>query len=215
MRVSVPLAIKDKWPTAGPADWQALLMGLKAASQTLKCPPEGTLALLEGVLPLQAKVPFGPCTRVRFMDKEGDLTQWLRQSLVPLAKLWQEIFQFLLRLPASDTYQALQMLEVASLALATHQDFKTLWPDVQPVRTFRTETPPVRTFRTKPNPLLETTLNPKPAKAPPADREKLAQSLKQADQVLARSQQTLKCHRETFADKGQVVATNPLLQDFL
>ena len=213
--------------------FRAILAVLEELSDTYECSPEGALALIRPHLTLgELEVVDEPMDIDIRHDEEG-LKRYLQKAHLGRQGFLLQVVDLLVRLQTRDGYDALSQIELAAIhARGTLQlvsavsekpsgSETSLAPENQsstPKRTFRTRkaatsandediSKPVQT-ETKPT---KRTTKPRSQTTPPKDPS----GQDDLGQLLKRSRDTLAKTKETLAQTGQVVTTNPLLNDFI
>lgn len=207
--------------------FRAILAVLEDLSNTYQCSPEGALALIRPHLTLGSLEVVDEPMDVDIRHDEEGLKRYLEKAHLGRQGFLLQVVDLLVRLETRDGYEALSQIELAAIQArgtvviqATAEQ-----PTVAPVST-QTETPePVRSSSTtadKPKKTFRTRkASTPPTKVTPEKPSKVT-SKKTTDapeddfgQLLQRSRDTLAKTKETLAQTGQVVTTNPLLNDFL
>lgn len=179
--------------------FRAVLAVLEQTADEHKCSPEGALALLSKHLQLAEFVPVNDPVHVDIRHDEASLRAFLDKSLLGRKIYLLRVAETLLRLPTRNGYEALDQFELAHLAART----------------------PMVTIE-KPTPVAPAPVIPKPPKKQ-FKTKKMEETVTKLDDVLQRGKSTVakskevlaRSDKETLASSGQVVKTNPLLNDFL
>lgn len=210
--------------------FRAILAVLEDLSNTYQCSPEGALALIRPHLTLGSLEVVDEPMDVDIRHDEEGLKRYLEKAHLGRQGFLLQVVDLLVRLETRDGYEALSQIELAAIQArgSVLIQAPAEQPTVAPVST-QTETPepvrssstatdkPKKTFRTR---KASTTSAPKvtPEKPPKVTSNKTPTDTSSEDdfgQLLQRSRDTLAKTKETLAQTGQVVTTNPLLNDFL
>ena len=209
--------------------FRAILAVLEDLSNTYQCSPEGALALIRPHLTLGSLEVVDEPMDVDIRHDEEGLKRYLEKAHLGRQGFLLQVVDLLVRLETRDGYEALSQIELAAIKARGSVLVQTPveQPTVAPVST-QTEAPepvqssstttdkPKKTFRTRkasPSPTKVT-----PEKLPKVTSNKTPTDTSSEDdfgQLLQRSRDTLAKTKETLAQTGQVVTTNPLLNDFL
>lgn len=208
--------------------FRAILAVLEDLSNTYECSPEGALALIRPHLTLGPLEVVDEPMDVDIRHDEGGLKRYLEKAHLGRQGFLLQVVDLLVRLETRDGYEALSQIELAAIKARGSVLVQTPveQPTVAPVST-QTEAPepvqssstttdkPKKTFRTR-----KASTRPAPKVTP--EKPSKVTSKKTTDapeddfgQLLQRSRDTLAKTKETLAQTGQVVTTNPLLNDFL
>lgn len=219
--------------------FRAILAVLEELSDTYECSPEGALALIRPHLTLgELEVVDEPMDIDIRHDEEG-LKRYLQKAHLGRQGFLLQVVDLLVRLQTRDGYDALSQIELAAihargtLQLASRVSEKpsgseksyvpetSLAPENSsstPKRTFRTRKAATSTNDEDISKPVQTETKPtKRATKPISQTTQTKDSNGQDDlgQLLKRSRDTLAKTKETLAQTGQVVTTNPLLNDFI
>lgn len=209
--------------------FRAILAVLEDLSNTYQCSPEGALALIRPHLTFGSLEVVDEPMDVDIRHDEEGLKRYLEKAHLGRQGFLLQVVDLLVRLKTRDGYEALSQIELAAIkargTIVTQQPVEQ--PTVTQVST-QTETPePVRSSSTttdKPKKTFRTRkASPPPTKVTPEKLPKVTSNKTPTDksseddfgQLLQRSRDTLAKTKETLAQTGQVVTTNPLLNDFL
>lgn len=209
--------------------FRAILAVLEDLSNTYQCSPEGALALIRPHLTLGSLEVVDEPMDVDIRHDEEGLKRYLEKAHLGRQGFLLQVVDLLVRLETRDGYEALSQIELAAIKARGSVLVQTPveQPTVAPVST-QTEAPepvqssstttdkPKKTFRTR-------KVSPSPTKVTPEKLPKVTSNKTPTDtsseddfgQLLQRSRDTLAKTKETLAQTGQVVTTNPLLNDFL
>lgn len=208
--------------------FRAILAVLEDLSSTYQCSPEGALALIRPHLTLGPLEVIDEPMDVDIRHDEEGLKRYLEKAHLGRQGFLLQVVDLLVRLETRDGYEALSQIELAaiqargSVVIQTPVEQPTVTqvsaqtevsepvqsPPVQPTTTDK----PKKTFRTRKTSTTSTKVTPeKPSKV----TSKEPSSEDDFGQLLQRSRDTLAKTKETLAQTGQVVTTNPLLNDFL
>jgi hypothetical protein len=209
--------------------FRAILAVLEDLSNTYECSPEGALALIRPHLTLGPLEVVDEPMDVDIRHDEEGLKRYLAKAHLGRQGFLLQVVDLLVRLETRDGYEALSQIELAAIKArgSVLIQAPAEQPTVAPVST-QTETPePVRSSSTttdKPKKTFRTRkASPSPTKVTPEKLPKVTSNKTPTDtsseddfgQLLQRSRDTLAKTKETLAQTGQVVTTNPLLNDFL
>ena len=206
--------------------FRAILAVLEDLSNTYECSPEGALALIRPHLTLGPLEVVDEPMDVDIRHDEEGLKRYLEKAHLGRQGFLLQVVDLLVRLKTRDGYEALSQIELAAIQARGSVLVQTPveQPTVTPVST-QTETPelvqsvstttdkPKKTFRTR-----KTSTRPAPKVTPEKPSKVTSKEPSSTDdfgQLLQRSRDTLAKTKETLAQTGQVVTTNPLLNDFL
>ena len=209
--------------------FRAILAVLEDLSNTYQCPPEGALALIRPHLTLGPLEVVDEPMDVDIRHDEEGLKRYLEKAHLGRQGFLLQVVDLLVRLKTRDGYEALSQIELAAIQArgSVVIQVPAEQPTVAPVST-QTETPepvqsvstttdkPKKTFRTRKASTSPTKVTPE--KPPKMTSNKTPTDTSSEDdfgQLLQRSRDTLAKTKETLAQTGQVVTTNPLLNDFL
>ena len=209
--------------------FRAILAVLEDLSNTYQCSPEGALALIRPHLTLGSLEVIDEPMDVDIRHDEEGLKRYLEKAHLGRQGFLLQVVDLLVRLKTRDGYEALSQIELAAIQARGSVLVQTPveQPTVAPVST-QTETPepiqsvstttdkPKKTFRTRKASTPPTKVTPE--KPPKVTSNKTPTDTSSEDdfgQLLQRSRDTLAKTKETLAQTGQVVTTNPLLNDFL
>lgn len=205
--------------------FRAILAVLEDLSNTYQCSPEGALALIRPHLTLGSLEVVDEPMDVDIRHDEEGLKRYLEKAHLGRQGFLLQVVDLLVRLKTRDGYEALSQIELAAIQArgSVLIQAPVEQPTVAPVAT-QTETPePVRSSSTttdKPKKTFRTRkASTPPTKVTPEKLSKVTSKEPSSEddfgQLLQRSRDTLAKTKETLAQTGQVVTTNPLLNDFL
>jgi hypothetical protein len=209
--------------------FRAILAVLEDLSNTYQCSPEGALALIRPHLTLGPLEVVDEPMDVDIRHDEEGLKRYLEKAHLGRQGFLLQVVDLLVRLKTRDGYEALSQIELAAIQARGSVVIQTPveQPTVAPVST-QTEAPepvqsvstttdkPKKTFRTRKASTPPTKVTPeKPSKVTSNKTPTDTSSEDDFGQLLQRSRDTLAKTKETLAQTGQVVTTNPLLNDFL
>lgn len=211
--------------------FRAILAVLEGLSNTYECSPEGALALIRPHLTLGPLEVVDEPMDVDIRHDEEGLKRYLEKAHLGRQGFLLQVVDLLVRLKTRDGYEALSQIELAaiqargSVVIQTPVEQPNVTPvsvqaealepiqrpSVAPDNSTRADKPK-KTFRTRKTSTTSTKVTPeKPSKV----TSKEPSSTDDFGQLLQRSRDTLAKTKETLAQTGQVVTTNPLLNDFL
>ena len=209
--------------------FRAILAVLEDLSNTYECSPEGALALIRPHLTLGSLEVVDEPMDVDIRHDEEGLKRYLEKAHLGRQGFLLQVVDLLVRLKTRDGYEALSQIELAaikargSVLIQAPAEQPTVAPvsiqteTPEPVRSSSTPTDkPKKTFRTRKTSTPPTKVTPE--KPPKVTSNKTPTDTSSEDdfgQLLQRSRDTLAKTKETLAQTGQVVTTNPLLNDFL
>lgn len=208
--------------------FRAILAVLEDLSNTYQCSPEGALALIRPHLTLGPLEVVDEPMDVDIRHDEEGLKRYLEKAHLGRQGFLLQVVDLLVRLETRDGYEALSQIELAaiqargSVVIQTPVETPVVNAQVQkeapePVQSRPTTTDkPKKTFRTRKSNTPTSVTKPKPSKV--ASDKPTSEGTPPTDdfgQLLQRSRDTLAKTKETLAQTGQVVTTNPLLNDFL
>ena len=208
--------------------FRAILAVLEDLSNTYECSPEGALALIRPHLTLGSLEVIDEPMDVDIRHDEEGLKRYLEKAHLGRQGFLLQVVDLLVRLETRDGYEALSQIELAAIkargtmipsvsgAVEASKEV-TIVKAPEPVQRSSRSTEksnvsaekPKKTFRTR----KSTTATPKPKVVDAST--KTDASADDFGQLLQRSRDTLAKTKETLAQTGQVVTTNPLLNDFL
>lgn len=211
--------------------FRAILAVLEDLSNTYQCSPEGALALIRPHLTLGSLEVIDEPMDVDIRHDEEGLKRYLEKAHLGRQGFLLQVVDLLVRLETRDGYEALSQIELAAIQArgsvviqppveqptATQVSVQTealeaiQRPSVTPDKSTRADKPK-KTFRTRKTSTTSTKGTPE---KPPKVTSKESSSEDDFGQLLQRSRDTLAKTKETLAQTGQVVTTNPLLNDFL
>lgn len=209
--------------------FRAILAVLEDLSNTYQCSPEGALALIRPHLTLGSLEVVDEPMDVDIRHDEEGLKRYLEKAHLGRQGFLLQVVDLLVRLETRDGYEALSQIELAAIKArgSVLIQAPAEQPTVAPVST-QTETPepiqsvstttdkPKKTFRTRKASTPPTKVtSEKPSKVTSNKTPTDTSSEDDFGQLLQRSRDTLAKTKETLAQTGQVVTTNPLLNDFL
>lgn len=209
--------------------FRAILAVLEDLSNTYQCSPEGALALIRPHLTLGSLEVVDEPMDVDIRHDEEGLKRYLEKAHLGRQGFLLQVVDLLVRLETRDGYEALSQIELAAIKArgSVLIQAPAEQPTVVPVST-QTETPepvrssstttdkPKKTFRTRKTSIPPTKVtSEKQSKVTSNKTPTDTSSEDDFGQLLQRSRDTLAKTKETLAQTGQVVTTNPLLNDFL
>lgn len=209
--------------------FRAILAVLEDLSNTYQCSPEGALALIRPHLTLGSLEVVDEPMDVDIRHDEEGLKRYLEKAHLGRQGFLLQVVDLLVRLETRDGYEALSQIELAAIQARgtivaqppveqpTVAQVSTQTETPEPVQSVSTTTDkPKKTFRTRKASTPPTKVTPE--KPPKVTSNKTPTDTSSEDdfgQLLQRSRDTLAKTKETLAQTGQVVTTNPLLNDFL
>lgn len=214
--------------------FRAILTLLEQLSNEWNCSPEGALALVSRHLQVGDFEPIDEPVHLDMRQNEDELRAFLDKSLLGTQLYLLQVADLLLRLDTRDGFKALEMIELARIDLrrepiefnnpsGSSEDVKrkevtTTVKNEVPKGTREVDKNPQKRFKTKKRETIEGQI-PKP----PKDKGDNSHSpmrvdpepVSKLDEVIKRGQDAVARSKETLAQSGQVVTTNPLLTNFL
>ena len=212
--------------------FRAILAVLEDLSNTYECSPEGALALIRPHLTLGSLEVVDEPMDVDIRHDEEGLKRYLEKAHLGRQGFLLQVVDLLVRLKTRDGYEALSQIELAAIKargtivaqppieqptvtqVSTQTEVSE--PVQNPLAQPTTADKPKKTFRTRKASTSPTKVTPE--KPPKVTSKKTPTDTSSEDdfgQLLQRSRDTLAKTKETLAQTGQVVTTNPLLNDFL
>lgn len=193
--------------------------------------PEGALALLMQELPLQPSfTPVDDYVRVDMRHDDASLQAFLGKTSIGKHLYLTRVMEVLLRLDTRDGLEALDAFELAAIKVqrslaplsgqmvkAPSEEVEKVTEDVKPKDApSQMDKPKDTPNQTVKKPIEKKAKKPTTKKATKATpTQTTPPSYTKLDDALARGRAAIQRSRETLAESGQTVATNPLLNDFL
>ena len=217
--------------------FRAILTLLEQLSNEWNCSPEGALALVARHLKVGEFEPIDEPVHLDMRQNEDELRKFLGKSLLGSQLYLLQVADLLLRLDTRDGFKALELIELARIDLRrepvveatsdegleitnisstnTLESKKPVDKSVTPID----DDPPQKRFKTKKRESVATSESTE--KPPKKESKKVAKEVSseepvsKLDEVIKRGQDAVARSKETLAQSGQVVTTNPLLTNFL
>ena len=216
--------------------FRAILTLLEQLSNEWNCSPEGALALVSRHLQVGEFKPVDEPVHLDMRQNEDELRDFLGKSLLGSQLYLLQVADLLLRLDTRDGFKALELIELARIDLRRDPVEMTMVDKSvivessdsnikESIKPKENSQPIVETeqsqkrFKTKKR---ENILVVEPSKKPVQKeshkiKKEIAEveSVSKLDEVIKRGQDAVARSKETLAQSGQVVTTNPLLTNFL
>jgi hypothetical protein len=219
--------------------FRAILTLLEQLSNEWNCSPEGALALIARHLQVGEFEPVDEPVHLDMRQNEDELKEFLGKSLLGSQLYLLQVADLLLRLDTRDGFKALELIELARIDLrqvpsevksvetvstkeSSNEDAgEPTKLDNNPVSTKESEQPSKR-FKTRKRELAASDAREKPTSKPVKKESRKIQKevldvepVSKLDEAIKRGQDAVARSKETLAQSGQVVTTNPLLTNFL
>ena len=215
--------------------FRAILTLLEQLSNEWNCSPEGALALVSRHLQVGDFEPIDEPVHLDMRQNEEELRAFLDKSLLGTQLYLLQVADLLLRLDTRDGFKALEMIELARIDLrrepAEVDNQRVLSEDVEskdvtPVLENEAvshdkkdvDKNPQKKFKTKKRDSVVDKVQ-KPSNVKRVNTHKSIvedpEPVSKLDEVIKRGQDAVARSKETLAQSGQVVTTNPLLTNFL
>lgn len=196
--------------------FRGLLILLERVSDDYNCSPEAALLMLSEYLPLGDFEEVDDPIHLDVRHEQDKLKSFLSKCYSSPQGYLLSVIEIILRLPITNMTEVIAQFDLARLKLGgwttTPQTGRSDEPSQK--ETISEQVEPKRKFKTKK--VNENIVKPKEQKPKVVDRPpQIDSGLSKLDKALARSKETLARSKETLAESGQVVPTNPLLNDFL
>lgn len=217
--------------------FRAILTLLEQLSNEWNCSPEGALALVARHLQVGEFEPVDEPVHLDMRQNEDELREFLSKSLLGSQLYLLQVADLLLRLDTRDGFKALELIELARIDLRREpvvevtNDEGLEITNISSTNTLESKKPvdksvttidddqPQKRFKTKKR---ESVAVPKSTEKPPKKESKKVtkevsseEPVSKLDEVIKRGQDAVARSKETLAQSGQVVTTNPLLTNFL
>lgn len=217
--------------------FRAILTLLEQLSNEWNCSPEGALALVARHLQVGEFEPVDEPVHLDMRQNEDELREFLSKSLLGSQLYLLQVADLLLRLDTRDGFKALELIELARIDLrrepvveATSDEGLEI-TNISSTNTLESKKPmdksvaptdndqPQKRFKTKKRESVATSESTE--KPPKKESKKVAKEVSseepvsKLDEVIKRGQDAVARSKETLAQSGQVVTTNPLLTNFL
>lgn len=217
--------------------FRAILTLLEQLSNEWNCSPEGALALVARYLKVGEFEPVDEPVHLDMRQNEGELREFLSKSLLGSQLYLLQVADLLLRLDTRDGFKALELIELARIDLRREpvieatNDVELGITNVSSTNTLESKKPmdksvtpidndqPQKRFKTKKRESIdasESTKKPSKKESKKVVKEVSSEEpVSKLDEVIKRGQDAVARSKETLAQSGQVVTTNPLLTNFL
>ena len=187
--------------------FRALLSVLERTSRLNHWTPEASLRFIQKGLPLGDFEPIDIPIRIDIHEDSDELRDFLNRASLGRSLYVLQVCETLLRLPTRNGIEALFLFE--EIAADFGSDVPT--PISVEVKDTVPQTPRQRRLKESNASLPKSEV----AESRKRNRPASGKPTTEIDNILERSKATLAKTKETLAESGQVVITNPLLSDFL
>lgn len=216
--------------------FRAILTLLEQLSNEWNCSPEGALALVSRHLQVGEFKPVDEPVHLDMRQNEDELRDFLGKSLLGSQLYLLQVADLLLRLDTRDGFKALELIELARIDLRRDPVEMTMVDKSVIVESSDSNIKESIKPKENSQPIVETEQSRKrfktkkrenisvvePSKKPVQKeshkiKKEIAEveSVSKLDEVIKRGQDAVARSKETLAQSGQVVTTNPLLTNFL
>ena len=216
--------------------FRAILTLLEQLSNEWNCSPEGALALVSRHLQVGEFKPVDEPVHLDMRQNEDELRDFLDKSLLGSQLYLLQVADLLLRLDTRDGFKALELIELARIDLRRDPVEMTMVDKSVIVESSDSNIKESIKPKENSQPIVETEQSQKrfktkkrenisvvePSKKPVQKeshkiKKEIAEveSVSKLDEVIKRGQDAVARSKETLAQSGQVVTTNPLLTNFL
>ena len=216
--------------------FRAILTLLEQLSNEWNCSPEGALALVARHLKVGEFEPIDEPVHLDMRQNEDELRKFLGKSLLGSQLYLLQVADLLLRLDTRDGFKALELIELARIDLRRDPTDVTTVEASKIVKVSSEDTTESDSSVDELSPSVEVgqqqkrfkTKKRKPAAISksiekPVEKESRKvtkgipneEPVSKLDEVIKRGQDAVARSKETLAQSGQVVTTNPLLTNFL
>lgn len=216
--------------------FRAILTLLEQLSNEWNCSPEGALALVARHLKVGEFEPIDEPVHLDMRQNEDELRKFLGKSLLGSQLYLLQVADLLLRLDTRDGFKALELIELARIDLRRDPTDVTTVEPSEIVKVSSKDTTESNSSADELSPSVEVepqqkrfkTKKRKPAAISksiekPVEKESREvtkdipneEPVSKLDEVIKRGQDAVARSKETLAQSGQVVTTNPLLTNFL
>ena len=216
--------------------FRAILTLLEQLSNEWNCSPEGALALVSRHLQVGEFKPVDEPVHLDMRQNEDELRDFLGKSLLGSQLYLLQVADLLLRLDTRDGFKALELIELARIDLRRDPVEMTMVDKSVIVESSDSNIKESIKPKENSQPIVETEQSQKrfktkkrenisvvePSKKPVQKeshkiKKEIAEveSVSKLDEVIKRGQDAVARSKETLAQSGQVVTTNPLLTNFL
>lgn len=216
--------------------FRAILTLLEQLSNEWNCSPEGALALVSRHLQVGEFKPVDEPVHLDMRQNEDELRDFLGKSLLGSQLYLLQVADLLLRLDTRDGFKALELIELARIDLRRDPVEMTMVDKSVIVESSDSNIKESIKPKENSQPIVETEQSQKrfktkkrenisvvePSKKPVQKeshkiKKEIAEveSVSKLDEVIKKGQDAVARSKETLAQSGQVVTTNPLLTNFL
>ena len=216
--------------------FRAILTLLEQLSNEWNCSPEGALALVARHLKVGEFEPIDEPVHLDMRQNEDELRKFLGKSLLGSQLYLLQVADLLLRLDTRDGFKALELIELARIDLRRDPTDVTTVEASEIVKVSSEDTTESNSSIDEPSHSVGVgqqqkrfkTKKRKPAAVSksiekPVEKESRKvtkdipneEPVSKLDEVIKRGQDAVARSKETLAQSGQVVTTNPLLTNFL
>ena len=219
--------------------FRAILTLLEQLSNEWNCSPEGALALVARHLHVGEFEPVDEPVHLDMRQNEDELKEFLSKSLLGSQLYLLQVADLLLRLDTRDGFKALELIELARIDLRQSPNDVTSVEvtstsegsnkdageskklDNNPVSTKESKQSTKRFKTKKREPVVSDVGEAQTSKSVKKKSRKNqkevldVEPVSKLDEAIKRGQDAVARSKETLAQSGQVVTTNPLLTNFL
>lgn len=216
--------------------FRAILTLLEQLSNEWNCSPEGALALVARHLKVGEFEPIDEPVHLDMRQNEDELRKFLGESLLGSQLYLLQVADLLLRLDTRDGFKALELIELARIDLRRDPtDVTTVEPseivkvssgdatesknstdEISPSVEVEQQQKRFKTKKRKPAAISKSIEKPVEKESREVAKDiPNEEPVSKLDEVIKRGQDAVARSKETLAQSGQVVTTNPLLTNFL
>jgi hypothetical protein len=216
--------------------FRAILTLLEQLSNEWNCSPEGALALVARHLKVGEFEPIDEPVHLDMRQNEDELRKFLGKSLLGSQLYLLQVADLLLRLDTRDGFKALELIELARIDLRRDPTDVTTVEPSEIVKVSSEDTTESNSLIDESSHSVEVEQQQKRFKTKKRKPAAISKSIEKPvekesrevtkdipnegpvsklDEVIKRGQDAVARSKETLAQSGQVVTTNPLLTNFL
>ena len=216
--------------------FRAILTLLEQLSNEWNCSPEGALALVARHLKVGEFEPIDEPVHLDMRQNEDELRKFLGKSLLGSQLYLLQVADLLLRLDTRDGFKALELIELARIDLRRDPTDVTTVEASEIVKVSSEDTTESNSSIDEPSNSVGVEQQQKRFKTKKRKQAAISKSIEKPvekesrevtkdihneepvsklDEVIKRGQDAVARSKETLAQSGQVVTTNPLLTNFL
>ena len=216
--------------------FRAILTLLEQLSNEWNCSPEGALALVARHLKVGEFEPIDEPVHLDMRQNEDELRKFLGKSLLGSQLYLLQVVDLLLRLDTRDGFKALELIELARIDLRRDPTDVTTVEPSEIVKVSSEDTTESNSLIDESSHSVEVEQQQKRFKTKKRKPAAISKSIEKPvekesrevtkdipnegpvsklDEVIKRGQDAVARSKETLAQSGQVVTTNPLLTNFL